>query len=121
MPSLLRYHGIPTGFCYQRLRLGAVPGKYCIHALNGVYLTPPGDWIRQDARGRRPNREAEFSNVKEILPCHPDPTKEEVDYPFLLPHPHPAVVDCLRRNTDAIWMYLNDLPEELSFPFPARR
>ncbi len=20
-----------------------------------------------------------------------------------------------------IWMYLNDLPEELSFPFPARR
>lgn len=121
LAALLRYHGIPTGFCYQRLRLGAVPGKYCIHALNGVYLTPPGDWIRQDARGRRPNREAEFSNVREILPCHPDPAKEEVDYPFLLPHPHPAVVDCLRRNTDAIWMYLNDLPEELSFPFPARR
>lgn len=90
LASLLRYHGIPTGFCYQRLRLGAVPGKYCIHALNGVYLTPPGDWIRQDARGRRPNREAEFSNVKEILPCHPDPAKEEVDYPFLLPHPPPG-------------------------------
>ena len=34
-------------------------------------------------------------------------------------YPHPAVVDCLRRNTDAIWMYLNDLPEELSFP-PSR-
>lgn len=117
LAALLRKNGIPAGFCYQRLRLGAVPGKYCVHALNGVYFPSQGRWIRQDARGRRPNRQAEYSDREEILPCHPDPAKDEVDYPWLLPEPHPAVVDCLRRNKDAIWMYLNDLPEQLSFPW----
>ncbi len=116
LAALLRYHGIPTGFCYQRLRLGAVPGKYCVHALNGVYLNPPGDWIRQDARGNRRKHRAEFSAREEILPFAADPADGEADYPFLLPDPHPAVVDCLRRNQDAIWMYLNDLPEELDPP-----
>ena len=70
LAALLRYHGIPAGFCYQRLRLGAVPGKYCVHALNGVYLDPPGSWIRQDARGRRPNRQAgSFPELRRFCPA----------------------------------------------------
>jgi Transglutaminase-like enzymes, putative cysteine proteases len=39
LAALLRSCGIPTGFCYQRLRFESEPDlKYCVHALNAVYL-----------------------------------------------------------------------------------
>jgi len=54
LAALLRAQGIPTGFCYQRLTLGATPDTgYCLHALNAVYVRGLRRWIRLDARGNK--------------------------------------------------------------------
>ena len=61
LAALLRYNGIPTGICYQKLTLGASKGtKFCIHALNVVYIKSLDKWIRLDARGNKKNVDAQF-------------------------------------------------------------
>jgi hypothetical protein len=39
---------------------------------------------------------------------------DEVDYPQLFVEPHPAIVETLLRNDDAIEMYLKGLPDRLT-------
>ena len=55
LAALLRAQGIPTGFCYQRLTVGATAETgYALHGLNAVYLASQTRWIRLDARGNKP-------------------------------------------------------------------
>ena len=61
LAALLRAQGVPTGFCYQRLLLGATAEDgHCIHGLNAVYIDTEQRWVRLDARGNKPDVRAEF-------------------------------------------------------------
>lgn len=113
--ALLRRYGIPTAICYQRLTLLDDDSKgHAVHALNAVYLD--GDWHRIDARGNKAGVDAEFDLERERLAFPIRCEYDEVDYPQLFAEPHPAIVETLLRNDDAIEMYLKGLPDRLTLP-----
>jgi len=59
LAALLRYHKIPTGFCYQRLRCDEyTEDSFCLHGLNAVYLNEFG-WYKIDARGNKEGVDAQ--------------------------------------------------------------
>jgi len=112
--ALLRSKGIPTGFCYQRLTIGATPDTgYCIHALNAVYLSSVESWVRLDARGNKAGVNAEFSLDDEKLAFSVKEEYDEVDYPQIFTLPNPKTIHTLKQNKDCITMYLHGLPSSL--------
>lgn len=114
LAALLRSQGIPTGFCYQRLMLFDVPEKgYCLHALNAVYIKSLNKWIRLDARGNKEGINAQFSTDKEILAFTVNSDFDEIDYPMIYVRPNSKTIDILKQSTNALNMYLNDLPEKI--------
>ncbi|EZP78761.1 transglutaminase [Parageobacillus genomosp. 1] len=114
LAALLRSQGIPTGFCYQRLMIFDTPDKgYCLHALNGVFLTSINRWIRLDARGNKPGVQAEFSIDKEILAFPIQEEFDEKDFPIIYTQPNPKTISVLKEHTDALEMYKYYLPENL--------
>lgn len=114
LASLLRSQGIPTGFCYQRLMLFDTPEKgYCIHALNAIFLKTLNKWIRLDARGNKAGIDAQFSIDKEKLAFTTQEKFDEKDYPVLYVKPHPKTISVLVEQTDALEMYIMNLPEYL--------
>lgn len=114
LAAILRKEGIPTGFCYQRLLLlDDVLDKYCIHALNGIYLTSLNKWIRLDARGNKKNVQAEFCLNKEKLAFTPNINLGEKNDPTIYLKPNPLTIKCLVNSKDTLEMYLNDLPDNL--------
>ena len=115
LAALLRANNIPTGICYQRLTLGDTPESgYCIHALNAVYLKSMDKWIRLDARGNKDGIEAEMSPEEEKLAFVVREEFEEIDYKIVYAEPLQITTDVLETNTDAIYMYLNDLPDRIT-------
>ncbi len=58
--ALLRANGIAAGLCYQRLSIAGSGPPFCLHGLNAVYL-PEFGWYRVDARGNRPDVDAQFA------------------------------------------------------------
>ncbi|MFD0695150.1 transglutaminase family protein [Paenibacillus sp. GCM10027628] len=112
--ALLRSKGIPAGFCYQRLTLGVTPDTgYCLHALNGVYLTSIGRWVRLDARGNKVGVHAEFSEYEEKLAFQVRAAYGEVDYLEIFTRPNPKTIHALKQHTDCITMYTHGLPTNL--------
>jgi len=112
LTALLRRYGIPTAICYQRLTLlGDDSAGYAIHALNALYLE--GAWHRVDARGNKEGVNAAFDLIEERLAFPIRTMYDELDYPQLYIEPHPAVVETLESNEDAIVMYKERLPERL--------
>lgn len=112
LAALLRAQGIPTGFCYQRITLGDSPDTgYCLHGLNAVRLS--SRWIRLDARGNKPGVHAEFSTDREQLAFPVRPHYGETDHPTIFPHPHPATVQVLQKQTDCLEMYRKHLPAHI--------
>lgn len=73
LAGLLRYKGIPTGFCYQRLAAQTKNDyEHSIHAVNAVYLSSFKQWVRLDHRGNVDGRNAQF---------YPDnPLREQLVY-----------------------------------------
>lgn len=114
LAALLRYAGIPAGFCYQKLTLGDTPDTgYCVHALNAFWLDGEKRWIRLDARGNKPGVCAAFSLGEERLAFPVRPEYGEEDYPGVYADPAPATIAALERNTDCMTMCLHDLPVSL--------
>ncbi|OMF37747.1 transglutaminase [Paenibacillus sp. FSL H8-0548] len=114
LAALLRVQGIPAGFCYQRLTIGDTPDSgYCIHAMNAVYLSEHERWIRMDARGNKEGVHAEFSVTQDALAFPVRHSMGESEYPTVFAHPHTTTLAALRRNSDALHMYLHDLPTSL--------
>ncbi|WP_116187386.1 transglutaminase-like domain-containing protein [Paenibacillus taihuensis] len=112
--ALLRSKGVPAGFCYQRLTLGDTPDTgHVIHALNGVYLESLGRWVRLDARGNKPGIDAQFSLEEEQLAFPIRTYYGEIDYPTIYIHPYPSTVAVLHQATNALEMYLQQLPTAL--------
>lgn len=86
---------------------------YCLHTLNGVYLSSLNKWIRLDARGNKPGVQAEFSTNEEILAFSIQEKFDEKDYPIIYLEPNPKTIAALKKNTDALEMYRYHLPDRL--------
>jgi len=99
LAALLRANGIPAGFCYQRLANDESETGVCLHGLNAVYL-PEFGWYRIDARGNKPDVDAQF-----IPPAERLAFTAEHEGEFLLPgiyaNPLPNVIETL--HTYATW------------------
>ncbi len=114
LAALLRAQGIPTGFCYQRLAVGATPEMgYALHGLNAVYLPSEAKWVRLDARGNTPGVQADFSTGEERLAYVVRPELDEIDYPTLHTQPHPKIVKALREHTNVATLVQSFLPDQL--------
>lgn len=114
LAALLRANRIPAGICYQRLTLGDTPDTgYCIHALNAVYLKSLGRWIRLDARGNKEGVNAQMCLDAEKLAFPVRPELGEIDYREVYAEPSPITMEVLENNSDALYMYLNALPDRL--------
>ncbi len=114
LAALLRAQGIPTGFCYQRLAVGATPEMgYALHGLNAVYLPSEAKWVRLDARGNKPGVQAEFSMGEERLAYVVRPELDEIDYPTIHTQPHPKIVKALREHTNLATLVQYFLPDQL--------
>jgi transglutaminase-like putative cysteine protease len=115
LAALLRGMGIPSGICYQRLRLFDTPDSgYVVHGLNTVYLASLEKWIRLDARGNKPGVNAQFSTDNEQLAFPIREHLDERDYLVNCAEPHPATLEPLIACGDCLEMYVDHLPTELS-------
>ena len=113
LAALLRYKGIPTGFCYQKLILDdETAPELIIHGLNGVYLEDRKIWIRLDARGNKEGVNAGFSVTEEELAFPVRPEKGEKDGVMVYADPDNDVLMALQshKNRSELWA---DLPTEL--------
>jgi transglutaminase-like putative cysteine protease len=114
LAALLRAQGIPAGICYQRLTFDALADSgFCVHALNTVYLSKLGRWIRIDARGNKDGVDAQFSVDPEQLAFPVRPEIGECNYWTNYIEPHPKVVETLLSHEDCRVMYADGLPTEL--------
>lgn len=114
LAALLRACGIPTGICYQRLTLGDVPETgFCIHALNAVYVKSLDKWIRLDARGNKLGVDAQFDLEQEKLAFPVRRDIGEEDYGIVYANPSDRLMKVLEESTDALYMYVNCLPDSL--------
>lgn len=112
LAALLRANNIPTGFCYQRVRVDdAKAGEYCLHGLNAVYLQNYG-WYRVDARGNKKGINARFSPPKERLAF--TLKEDEDDLACIYSEPLEAVVTSLRKNKTFEEM-ANNLPDSTTY------
>ena len=108
LAALLRAGGIPSGFCYQRLRLEENGSRYCLHGLNGVYLQEYG-WYRIDPRGNKNGVDARFCPPVEALAFSTDGALEQ-DLPGILPEPLEGVIKALTEHKTIEELYAN-LPD----------
>jgi len=70
LAALLRSQGIPAGFRFQRLTLAGDDSKgYVVHCCSAIFLG--GKWVTVDARGNKPEIDAQFSLDEPVLayPC----------------------------------------------------
>jgi len=108
LSALLRANGIPAGFSYQRLvddDLG-----FALHGFNTIHL-PQYGWYRADARGNKPEVNAQFSPPREQLAFSND-SAGECDYGVNFSSPLPSVVQALRA-TDTIEQMRDSLPRRI--------
>ena len=104
LAAMLRFLGVPTGFCYQRLTHG---DGYVLHGLNAVLID--GEWYRLDARGNREDVDAQFSMDEEKL-AFPVSQEGEVDYPGIYSEPVESVVKSFSgaENVDEVMERLSE-------------
>lgn len=110
LAALLRAHGIPTGFSYQRLSIDDQGPPYSLHGLNAVYL-PDWGWYRIDARGNKLGVNAQFTPPIEQL-AYAIRLPGEIDSPQIFSNPLPIVIEALQVHTtwDQLLQNLPDLP-----------
>lgn len=109
--ALLRYHKIPSGFCYQRLILDDETAPYLvIHGLVGVFIN--NKWVRMDARGNKPGINSEFYVDKEQISFTTRREYGEEDVPYVYAIPDKYVIDSLIKNKtfEELW---KNLPRDL--------
>ena len=107
--ALLRYNGVPAGFCYQLLRLTEEKNSPLIlHGLVAVYLEDMGKWIRLDVRGNKPGVDAQFSTETEQLAFPVRPEQGEKDFSVIFTAPDLNVIRALtlHKTVDALWANL---------------
>lgn len=114
LAAMLRFLGIPTGLCYQKLVLDDDTAPYIIlHGLNAVFVRDLGRWIRLDARGNKEGIDAQFSTEYERLAFPVRREKGEEDIWTIFSNPDKSVIDRLSQYDDPLELY-NNLPSKLS-------
>lgn len=98
--AMLRFFGIPAGFCYQKLCSSQYVDKKVLHGLNAVYLKDLNKWIRLDARGNKPGIDAQFSVYEEKIAWPINKELGEADNQTIFAEPNPTVVELLMNNKD---------------------
>ena len=113
--ALLRAAGIPSGLCYQYLRLddNDEDSPLILHGLTAIYFESLGKWIRVDARGNKPGVTAEFSVEEEKLAFPVRPGLGETDLPFIFPRPDIGVIGKLLLSKTAQEAMAN-LPDRIA-------
>ena len=112
LAALLRYLGIPAGFCYQKLVFSDENPRLVLHGLNAIYLKEIDRWIRVDARGNKEGVNAQFSLEKEILAFPVRSELGEADIRMVYAEPNANVVSALERSKTLEELEKN-LPTEL--------
>jgi transglutaminase-like putative cysteine protease len=112
LAALLRYLGIPAGFCYQKLVFSDENPRLVLHGLNAIYLKEIDRWIRVDARGNKEGVNAQFSLEKEILAFPVRSELGEADIRMVYADPNVNVVSVLERSKTLEELEKN-LPTEL--------
>jgi len=108
LAALLRANQIPTGFCYQRLRIDDKDALYSLHGFNALHLPEIG-WYRVDARGNKEGVNAQFSPPQERL-AFKTQFPGEADFQSILAEPLQIVVQALQAQ--AKWdEMLRNLPD----------
>lgn len=92
LAAILRFMGIPTGFCYQTL---THEEGFVLHGLNAVSLD--GKWFRLDARGNRADVDAQFSMERESLAFYPT-VEGEKDYPYIFSQPDKRILKIIGES-----------------------
>ena len=111
LAALMRANGIYTGFCYQRIKHFSSSNKLALHALNAVYEPNLKRWVRLDARGNNYEFNADFSLNERNLGYKIRPELGEFEFNDLNAVPLPSTMAALERNTNAMYMFFNDLPD----------
>ena len=103
--AMLRYFGVPAGFCYQKLSSSRDVSVKFLHGLNAVYLKDLDKWIRLDARGNKPGRDAQFSIYEEKISKKVNKELGEEDNPVIFTEPNPTVIEILKtsKNMKELW------------------
>ncbi len=115
LAALLRFKGIPAGFCYQKISFSIKGSTVLVyHGLNGVYLNEYKKWIRLDPRGNIGEINAQFSLDKEQLAYHIHEEADEEDGIVIYPDPDMKVLEKLRNNRTRTELW-GDLPVELNY------
>ena len=115
LAALLRYKGIPAGFCYQKLILDDDAAPVLIyHGLNGVYIKEINRWIRLDARGNKEGVDAQFSLDKEQLAFPIRMEMGEMEDCVVYPTPDVNVLKSMRvsKTRSELW---ENLPTQLAY------
>ena len=114
LAALLRKNGIPTGFCYQLLRLDneIETSPLILHGLNAVYLRKLNRWIRIDARGNKETVYAQFNISSEQLAFRVHTDLGEVDFPYIFINPDYNAVQALKQSASIPELWEN-LPTSL--------
>ncbi|MFB2771720.1 transglutaminase family protein [Pelatocladus sp. BLCC-F211] len=108
LAALLRANGIPAGFCYQRLSIDDHGEPYSLHGFNAIYLPKIG-WYRVDARGNRPDINAQFIPPQEQL-AYKNQLSGEAEFENIFSEPLSVVVEALMAYSTWNEM-LNHLPD----------
>lgn len=98
--AMLRYFGVPAGFCYQKLSSSRDVSVKFLHGLNAVYLKDLDKWIRLDARGNKPGRDAQFSIYEEKISKKVNKEFGEEDSPVIFAEPNQTVIEILKTSKD---------------------
>lgn len=115
LAALLRYKGIPAGFCYQKLILDDETAPFLVyHGLNGVYISEYKKWIRLDARGNKNGVNAQFTVDEEQLAFPVRSEKNEIDGVIIFADPDAKILEKLKNNKTRSELW-HDLPTELAY------
>lgn len=113
LTALLRGIGIPSGFCYQGLIFDDLNDRRIIlHGLIGVYVEEVDKWIRLDARGNKPDVNAQFSLWEEKLAFPVRSEFGEFDNNIIYSFPSSEVLNSLLKSRNKAELILN-LPESI--------
>lgn len=112
LAAILRYSGIPAGFCYQTLTLSDENPKLILHAVNAAYISSMKKWIRLDARGNKEGVNAQFSVNEEKLAFPVRTELGESDGTVIYARPSNNVISVL-KNSKTLTELLYNLPTEV--------
>lgn len=115
LAAMLRAASIPAGLCYQLLRYDDSSERMVVHGLNAIYLASAGRWVRVDARGNKPEVDAQFCLDRERLAFAVNPALGEFTCRTIFARPLPSIVACLTSHTTVTELMAN-LPGNIDRP-----